>query len=91
MRLSPSLAVQGRSGYQRGSEACSSLRGTGTSGSSLLPQPATSGMAEMAIAAAAARREVRWLGFIVKNSVPELGGDCKFAVKRPPRDEGPPP
>src|SRR5262245_42405165 len=84
MRASPSLADHGRSGYQPGSPACSSFRGTGTWGSALLPQPMTPHMTRgaavraRATAAAAVRWEGRSWDFIGK-MVPEPARDCKFA------------
>src|ERR1700733_10422304 len=81
MRLSASLADQGRSGYQRGSEAWSSLLGTAICGSRLSVHPAAKGTAVRARAAAAAvvRRGGRAFRFIGE-IVPELCGRRKFAA-----------
>src|SRR6185437_13264567 len=72
MRLSPSFADQGRSGYQRGSADCSSFLGTGIWGSWLLPQPAAIGVAVRAMAAAAAAvlREGDFIGEIACRTLP---------------------
>src|SRR5262245_9495447 len=82
MRLSPSLADQGRSGYHRGSASCSSFLGTAICGSRLSVHAPTRGTAVSAMAAAATvvRREggsFRFIGEIV----PEVEGRRKFAAQ----------